>query len=75
MATVIQFTVGDGTTGVTSNSFTAPILAGKKIKVFREGLYQYNTKGPNYIINTNSGPVFFFPAFYEGERIRIQTVD
>jgi hypothetical protein len=73
MAT-INFTVGavgapaDGTA-----SYYNPILSGKKIKVFREGLYQYKS-GINFIIAPGSGSILFFPVFYFGERIRIQTI-
>ncbi len=71
---VINFTVGAvGAPAAGTANYYSPILNGKKIKVFREGLYQYRT-GINFIIAPGSGSVLFFPAFTDGERIRIQTI-
>lgn len=71
---VIQFTVGDpGFPANGNTNFFSPVLAGEKVKVFREGLYQYRT-GVNFIIPTGTGTIVFIPAFYSGERIRIQTI-
>jgi hypothetical protein len=49
------------------------VLAGERVKVFREGLYQYKIGG-NRIIPAGTGTILFIPAFYDGERIRIQTI-
>lgn len=71
---VINFTVGQpGAPAAGSANYYSPILNGKKLKVFREGQYQYRT-GANFIIAPRSGAVLFFPSFYDGERIRIQTI-
>lgn len=71
---VINFTVGDvGAPAAGSANYYNPVLSGKKVKVFREGLYQYKT-GSNFIIAPGSGAILFFPSFSNGERIRIQTI-
>lgn len=75
MAFVIDFQIGQpGSPSDGDVAYFSPLIAGEKVKVFREGLYQYNQKGTNYIINFNTGTIFFVPAFYDQERIRIQTV-
>jgi hypothetical protein len=71
---VIQFTVGDaGFPASGETNYFNSVLAGEKIKVFREGLYQYRI-GVNRIIPTGTGTILFIPAFSPGERIRIQTI-
>ena len=75
MAFVIEFIVGTpGNPASGSNIVFHPTLAGKKTKVFREGIYQYSQLGSNYVIKPGTGTIFFVPAFDPGERIRIQTV-
>jgi hypothetical protein len=74
MALLINYTVGDpGAPADGATNYYNPGLAGKKIKVFREGLYQYKS-GVNRIIPTASGTIIFIPAQWVGERIRIQTI-
>lgn len=71
---VIQFTVGDpGFPAAGDTNYFNAVLAGEQIKVFREGFYQYKIGG-NRIIPTGTGTILFIPAFYGGERIRIQTI-
>lgn len=70
----IKFTVGDpGYPSAGDSNYYNPSLAGKNLKVFREGLYQYKV-GENFIIAPGTGSVLFIPAFSAGERIRIQTL-
>jgi hypothetical protein len=70
----IKFTIGDpGYPPDGATSYYNPILAGKKLKVFREGQYQYRI-GQNFIIAPGTGSILFSPALWMGERIRIQTV-
>lgn len=72
MAIVIQFTVGNpGAPADGAANYYNPGLSGKKLKVFREGVYQYKS-GQNFIIIPGPGSILFFPAFQAGERIRIQ---
>lgn len=74
MALIINFTVGEsGALGDGAQMYYSPSLSGKKLKVFREGIYQYRS-GVNYIIVPGNGSIFFVPALYLGERIRIQIV-
>lgn len=74
MALLINYTVGDpGAPADGATNYYNPGLAGKKVKVFREGLYQYRT-GINMVIVTGSGTIIFIPAQWSGERIRIQTI-
>lgn len=74
MAIVISFTVGDaGAPADGDTNFYSATIAGKKLKVFREGLYQYRS-GINFIITPGSGTIIFFPKLSTGERIRIQTI-
>lgn len=71
---VIQFTVGDaGFPAAGDTNYFNAVLAGEKVKVFREGLYQYRIGG-NRIISTGTGTILFIPAFGPNERIRIQTL-
>jgi hypothetical protein len=71
---VIQFTVGDvGFPSDGDTNYFNAVLAGERVKIFREGLYQYKIGG-NRIIPTGTGTILFIPAFYSGERIRIQTI-
>lgn len=73
MAT-INFTIGDPGAPVDGDTnYYSPVISGKKIKVFREGLYQYRV-GANFIITPGSGSIFFYPGLTTGERIRIQTL-
>jgi hypothetical protein len=71
MAYRTEFTVGapgapvDGQT-----NYYNSLLAGSQFRVFREGLFQYQS-GANRIFNTGSGTIFFIPALYAGERIKI----
>lgn len=75
MAVVVEFIVGDpGYPPPGSNIYFNGAFAGKKTKVFREGLYQYTQLGSNYVIKPGTGTTFFIPEFGAGERIRIQTV-
>lgn len=74
MALIINFTVGEsGALGDGAQYYYSASLSGKKLKVFREGLYQYRI-GLNYVIVPGNGSIFFIPALYSGERIRIQIV-
>lgn len=74
MAFTVEFIIDQpGAPIAGSNIYFNAALAAKKMKVFREGLYQYAGLGPNYIIKPGTGTVFFIPAFTPGERIRIQT--
>lgn len=71
MALSIQFKVGDsGAPQDGQGNYFNPALSGKKIKVFREGMYQYRT-GQNFILVPGTGVIVFFPQMFAGERIRI----
>lgn len=68
MAFVVNFTATAGQTSYVNN-----LLIGKKVKVLREGLYQYTQLGNNYIIKAGN-TILFVPALFLNERIRIQTI-
>lgn len=71
MALSIQFTVGDpGAPTDGQGNYFNPALSGKKLKVFREGVYQYRM-GQNFILVPGTGVIVFFPQMNGGERIRI----
>jgi hypothetical protein len=71
MAYRAEFTVGDPGAPVDGQtSYYNSLLAGAQFRVFREGLYQYQV-GANRIFDTTSGTIFFIPALYSGERIKI----
>jgi hypothetical protein len=74
MALLINYTVGDpGAPANGATNYYNAGIAGKKIKVFREGLYQHRS-GVNFIIVPGNGAIIFIPAQWEGERVRIQTI-
>ena len=74
MALIINFTVGDpGALSDGAQIYYSASLSGKKLKVFREGLYQYKV-GINNIIVPGNGTIIFIPALNYGERIRIQVL-
>jgi hypothetical protein len=68
----IQFTVGTTGFPVAGDSvFTNNSLAGKNIKVWRNGLFQTE----NVSVNTIAGKVIFRPAFVQAERIYIEALN
>jgi hypothetical protein len=69
MAFVTQFAATEGQTSYSNN-----VLIGARIKVFREGVYQYTQSGVNYIIRVGA-TILFVPALVADERIRIQTIE
>lgn len=69
MAFVVEFTASANQTSYINNA-----INGKKIKVLREGLYQYTQLGSNYIIKAGN-TILFVPALALNERIRVQTID
>lgn len=75
MAFIVEFIVGDpGAPPDGATSYFNPVIAGEQLKVFREGVYQYESLGGNFYVNTNSGTIFFIPQLGAGERLKIQTV-
>lgn len=74
MAFTTEFIVGQpGAPADGDNIYYNPILAGAKMKIFREGAYQYRQLGTNHVVVPGTGTIFFVPALSSGERIRIQT--
>lgn len=69
MTFVTQFAATEGQTAYNNNA-----IIGERVKVLREGLYQYTQLGANYVIRVG-GTILFVPALSAGERIRIQTID
>lgn len=71
MAFITEFRVGDpGAPASGAQSYYNSLLAGASFRIFREGQYQY-LSGANRIFPTGTGTVFFIPALYVGERIKI----
>ncbi len=69
MAFLTEFQATEGQTSYVNN-----ILSGKRVKVWREGVYQYTQLGVNYIFRAGN-TILFVPALALNERVRIQTID
>lgn len=69
----VEFTVGaPGAPADGAGNYFNAGLAGQNVKVFREGAYQHRY-GPNYVINSGTGIIYFVPALQQDERIYIAT--